>query len=46
LLKPGVKAKEILTDVGDSIKTATVIDPIGNMVGIIENPYFTLTDGG
>ena len=29
-------------DVGDGIKVATVSDPFGNMIGLIENPHFEL----
>ena len=29
-------------DVGDGIKVATVTDPFGNPIGLIENPHFTL----
>lgn len=29
-------------DVGDGIKVATVADPFGNLIGIIENPHFKL----
>ena len=31
-------------DVGDGIKVATVADPFGNSIGLIENPHFTLKD--
>jgi predicted enzyme related to lactoylglutathione lyase len=31
-----------LQDVGDGIKVATVTDPFGNMIGLIENPHFQL----
>lgn len=31
-------------DVGGGIKVATVRDPFGNIIGLIENPHFTLTD--
>ena len=27
-------------DVGGGIKTATVLDPFGNVFGVIENPHF------
>src|SRR5688500_3838982 len=30
------------SDVGGGIKVATVLDPFGNQVGIIENPHFDL----
>jgi predicted enzyme related to lactoylglutathione lyase len=29
-------------DVGEGIKVATVADPFGNLIGLIENPYFAL----
>lgn len=31
-------------DVGEGIKVATVADPFGNLVGIIENPHFKLAN--
>lgn len=42
LISLGAQANDAITDVGDGIKTATVIDPFGNVVGIIENPHFSL----
>jgi hypothetical protein len=29
-------------DVGESIRVASVLDPSGNVFGIIENPHFSL----
>jgi hypothetical protein len=29
-----------LQDVGGGIKVATVADPFGNLIGLIENPHF------
>ncbi|MBA2259965.1 MAG: VOC family protein [Acidobacteria bacterium] len=29
-------------DVGEGIKVATVTDPFGNLIGLIENPHFAL----
>jgi predicted enzyme related to lactoylglutathione lyase len=29
-------------DVGDGIKVATVADPFGNSIGLLENPHFAL----
>ena len=40
LLALGATALEPVTDVGDSIKVAAVIDPVGNRLGVIENPHF------
>ena len=31
-----------IQDVGEGIKVATVSDPFGNAIGLIENPYFAL----
>ncbi len=38
----GATAKNAIADVGDGIKTATVVDPFGNEIGFIENPHFKL----
>ena len=40
LLAAGATAKVDVTDVGDGIKVATVVDPFGNIFGVIENPHF------
>ncbi len=31
-------------DVGEGIKVATVTDPFGNLIGLIENPHFKLSE--
>ena len=41
LLALGATALEPVTDVGDGIKVAAVIDPFGNRLGVIENPHFS-----
>ncbi len=46
LISLGARANDAITDVGDGIKTATVIDPFGNVVGIIENPHFSVAAAG
>ncbi|MBC7624204.1 MAG: VOC family protein [Aeromicrobium sp.] len=38
----GATIKGPISDVGGDIKTATVIDPFGNEIGVIENPNFKL----
>lgn len=38
LLSIGAKEHGEIQDVGEDIKVATVIDPFGNLVGIIYNP--------
>ena len=40
LLVKGATEHEKLTDVGDGILVGTVLDPCGNIFGIIENPHF------
>ena len=42
LLEKGAKEQEPVTEVGGGIKVATVFDPFGNILGIIENPHFVL----
>ena len=38
----GASIVSAVQDVGDGIKVATVSDPFGNRIGLIENPHFTL----
>src|SRR5262245_61398100 len=38
----GAKEHEAVQDVGGGIKVASVVDPFGNILGIIENPHFKL----
>ncbi|MGQ0702715.1 MAG: VOC family protein [Gemmatimonadales bacterium] len=40
----GATIHEPLTDVGGGIKVAAVLDPFGNVFGIIENPNFNPVD--
>ncbi|GAB3883133.1 VOC family protein [Spirosoma agri] len=42
LINLGAVLHTDIQDVGDGIKTATVNDPFGNVVGLIENPHFHL----
>src|SRR5262249_8503135 len=42
LLALGATEHEGVQDVGGDIRVASVIDPFGNVVGIIYNPHFTL----
>jgi len=42
LLSLGAVAFEPVTDVGEGIKVGAVRDPFGNILGVIENPHFTL----
>ena len=44
LMAQGATLHSPVTDVGDGIRVATVIDPFGNEVGVIENPHFKLGD--
>ncbi|MGH8050978.1 MAG: VOC family protein [Arenimonas sp.] len=43
LLSLGATELEPVTDVGGGIKVASVQDPFGNRLGIIENPHFDST---
>ena len=42
LLHGGAQLREPVTEVGDHIRTATVLGPAGTVIGIIENPHFAL----
>ncbi len=42
LLDLGATVHSALRDVGEGILVASVLDPFGNLFGIIENPYFSL----
>jgi len=39
----GAKPLHEPQDVGEGIKVATVVDPFGNWIGLIENPHFPNT---
>ena len=43
VLELGATVHEPVQDVGEGIKVATVKDPFGNVLGIIENPHFKLS---
>ena len=43
LLRLGATRHKDVQDVGDGIKVASVLDPFGNILGVIENPHFALT---
>lgn len=42
LVELGSEVRVAVEDVGEGIRTAVVADPFGNLVGIIENPHFSL----
>jgi len=42
LIKLGATSHHPVQDVGDGIKTAAIKDPFGNVVGLIENPHFSM----
>ncbi len=46
LLDAGATEHQPIQDVGEGIKVAAVLDPMGNVVGIIENPHFSLPAAG
>jgi len=43
LLAAGATISNPATDVGGGIRVASVMDPFGNLLGIIENPHFDPT---
>jgi predicted enzyme related to lactoylglutathione lyase len=45
-LHHGAGEHEPVQEVGGGIKVATVTDPFGNLLGIIENPHFKLEGPG
>lgn len=42
ILGLGATADVPITDVGDGIQTATIKDPAGNVIGLIQNPHFQI----
>ena len=40
LLELGASEHQGVEEVGEGIRVATVLDPFGNILGIIENPHF------
>ena len=42
LLARGAQLREPVKDVGGDIKVATVADPFGNVIGLIQNPHFSV----
>lgn len=46
MLELGAQPRTQVTDVGDGIRAADVLDPWGNVFGIIENPNFKLAGSG
>ncbi|MEA2484695.1 MAG: hypothetical protein QOC55_2642, partial [Thermoleophilaceae bacterium] len=42
LLRLGAREHSAVREVGGGIKVAAVLDPSGNVFGIIENPHFRI----
>lgn len=42
LMGGGAQPHSDIDDVGEGIKVATVVNPVGDIVGVIENPHFKL----
>ncbi|GAA4352937.1 VOC family protein [Hymenobacter saemangeumensis] len=40
LISLGAQVHQAVQEVGEGIRVATVLDPFGNVLGIIENPHF------
>ena len=43
-VETGARVVAPAQDVGDGVKVATVADPFGNSIGLIENPHFRLSE--
>jgi hypothetical protein len=43
LMGGGAQPRSDISDVGEGIKVATVVSPLGDVVGVIENPHFKLS---
>jgi predicted enzyme related to lactoylglutathione lyase len=43
LLNRGAEPRDPVKDVGGDIKVATIADPFGNVIGLIQNPNFKLS---
>ncbi|MDX1531499.1 MAG: hypothetical protein R3362_08230, partial [Rhodothermales bacterium] len=44
LLEKGATAFEPVEDVGEGIRLGNVLDPFGNVLGVITNPHFRARD--
>ncbi|HYL99821.1 MAG TPA: VOC family protein [Blastocatellia bacterium] len=44
LLQHGAKEHGAVQDVGGGIRAGTVLDPFGNVFGVIENPHFKIEE--
>lgn len=42
ILSTGASSEKPIAEVGGGIKVATVRDPFGNTIGLIENPHFAI----
>lgn len=44
LLSVGAQPHQPVREVGGDIKVASVVDPFGNVIGLIQNPHFRAKD--
>jgi predicted enzyme related to lactoylglutathione lyase len=42
LLAQGAERRDPVKEVGGDIKVATIADPFGNVIGLIQNPHITI----
>ena len=42
LLDCGATPRDHVKEVGGDIKVATIVDPFGNVIGLIQNPHFSV----
>lgn len=44
LKEQGATVHGAIQDVGGGIKTASIVNPLGNVIGVIENPHFKVVE--
>jgi predicted enzyme related to lactoylglutathione lyase len=44
LLDCGAAPRDPVKEVGGDIKVATIVDPFGNVIGLIQNPHFRVKE--
>jgi predicted enzyme related to lactoylglutathione lyase len=45
LIESGATERSAVQEVGEGIRVASVFDPFGNILGVIENPHFKIAAG-
>jgi predicted enzyme related to lactoylglutathione lyase len=45
IIELGAREHSPVEDVGGDIRVSSVLDPFGNLIGLIQNPHFKVEDG-